>query len=297
MKFRNMFLKYMTPAGNDGAADGSGMTDKPTGEDQTGEGETQQQQEQAKHGEGDNKPTDREAKLLKESMTRKARIQELEGEMNALRSQYEGLDVNLYKEMLEERKARQQQAEKDEQERLKAEGKFDELLAAQERQRESAIAQVKEHYEKELSGKESEIDGLKELLGKQDELIKKLTIENAFSSSQYIRDELVPAFTPSRTKKLYGEYFDVEGGKIVPYDKPVGDASRTVLVDKDGNPLAFDAAIARLVESDPDADAMKRSKHRPGAGSNSEGLPASQKASPIKPGVGRIEAALSRQSK
>lgn len=288
MKFRNMFLKYMSPAGDEGAAEGSGMAEGQEQGQEQGKGE-------AGAAEGEHKPTDREAKLLKEAMSRKARIQELEGEIGTLQGKYKDVDVDLYKELLQERAERQQQQNKDEQERLKAEGKFDELLAAQERQRESAISQIKGHYETELSAKDASLAELQKQIGEKDALISALTIDNAFSGSQYIRDELVPAFTPSRTKKLYGEHFETEGGKIVPYDKPRGEKDRTVMVDKDGNPLAFEAAIAKLVEADPDADAMKRSKHKQGAASATDGLPASQKPAPIRPGVGRIEAALNKQ--
>lgn len=283
MLFRNMLLKYHSPAGDDGAADGA------AGEPKQGS-QQQESQQEPQSGEPDaSKPTDREAELLKESMSRKQRIRELE-------DKYKDVDIDLYKTMLQERAARDEEIQRQEQDRLKAEGKFDELLAAQKRQNESVIAQVKAQYEQELSGKTNDLNALQTQVTEQQKLINSLTINNAFANSQFIRDELVSAFSPVRTQKLYGEYFDVEGGNIVPYDKPRGDDSRTVMVDKNGKPLAFEAAIARLVEADPDADAMKRSKHKPGAGSSSNGMPANQKPATIRPGIGRIEAALNKQA-
>lgn len=283
MLFRNMFLKYMSPAGADGDASGSGQQ----------EGASQEQQQQSEPGDKDkpdNKPTDREAELLREVMSKKAKIQELE-------DKHKDVDVDLYKTMLAERAERDQEAQRLEQERLKAEGKFDELLAAQKRQSDSAIAQVKSQYEQELTGKIGELSTLQQQLAAQQQLIESLTINNSFANSQFIRDELVPAFSPTRTQKLYGEHFDVIEGKITPFDKPRGDKDRTVMVDKNGAPLAFEEAIARLVDADPDAAAMKRSKHKNGAASGTSGQPAQQKPATVAPGVGRIQAALNAQAK
>lgn len=288
MLFRNMFLKYYNKAGDDGAAAGGAGADAGA-EQQAQQAQQEQQAQQQEQKQGEQKPTDREAELLKESMGRKQRIRELE-------EQFKDVDVELYKSMLQERAAQQEQAQLQEQDRLKAEGKFDELLAAQKRQNESAIAQVKTQYEKELSDRTGELTKMQEQIDQQASIINTLTVNNAFANSPFIRDELVSAFSPARTQKLYGEHFDVENGNVVPYDKPRGDASRTVMVDKDGKPLTFEAAIARLVETDPDADAMKRSKHKQGAASHSNGMAAKEKAAPIKPGIGRIEAALNKQA-
>ena len=280
MKYRNMFLKYMAPAGDDGAADGG------AGGDNGQEGE---KQEGTPSGEPEHKPSDKEAQLLKEVMAKKTALKQME-------EKFKDVDPELYRTMLQERQQLQDsaQAEADrlEQERLKAEGKFDELLQAQARQADSRVEQVKAQYQKELSEATGELEGLKAQLEGQQTLINSLTIDSAFANSQFIREELLPAFNPAKTKKLYGEHFDVVEGKVVAFDKPRGATDRAQLVNKDGNPLAFEEAISRLVESDPDADAMKRSKHKEGAGSFSTSQTAAQKPPVIQPGVSRITAAL-----
>ena len=280
MKYRNMFLKYMAPAGDDGAADGGAAGDN---------GQEGKKQEDPPSGESEHKPSDKEAQLLKEVMTKKAALKQME-------EKFKDIDPELYRVMLQERQQLQEQtqaeADRQEQERLKAEGKFDELLQAQARQADSRVEQVKAQYQKELSEATAELEGLKAQLEGQQTLINSLTIDSAFANSQFIREELLPAFNPAKTKKLYGEHFDVVEGKVVAFDKPRGATDRAQLVNKDGNPLAFEEAISRLVESDPDADAMKRSKHKEGAGSFSTSQTAAQKPPVIQPGVSRITAAL-----
>lgn len=283
MKYRNMFLKYMAPAGDDGAADGGADGDN---------GQEGKKQEDPPSGEPEHKPSDKEAQLLKEVMTKKAALKQME-------EKFKDIDPELYRAMLQERQQLQEQtqaeADRQEQERLKAEGKFDELLQAQARQADSRVEQVKAQYQKELSEATGELEGLKAQLEGQQTLINSLTIDSAFANSQFIREELLPAFNPAKTKKLYGEHFDVVEGKVVAFDKPRGATDRAQLVNKDGNPLAFEEAISRLVESDPDADAMKRSKHKEGAGSFSTSQTAAQKPPVIQPGVSRITAALNAQ--
>lgn len=279
MLYRNMFLKYMAPVEGDGTpGEGAPAGTPPT--DPVDPVDTA-------------KPTDKEAELLKEVMAKKAAIKDLETKFN-------GIDVELYNTMLQERETTEQarQAEQAtlEQERLKAEGKFDELLQAQSRQNDSKIEQVKTQFQKELDAANTELTNAKELVRSMTSTIEALTIDSSFANSQFIHEELVPAFNPAKTKKLYGEYFDVIDGNVVAFDKPRGAADRTGMVNKDGKPLAFEEAISRLVESDPDADAMKRSKHKDGSGSGTNGQQAQQKQQPIQSGVGRIAAALNAQS-
>ncbi len=280
MKYRNMFLKYMASAGDDGAADCGAAGDN---------GQEGKKQEDPPSGEHEHKPSDKEAQLLKEVMTKKAALKQME-------EKFKDIDPELYRTMLQERQQLQEQtqaeADRQELERLKAEGKFDELLQAQARQADSRVELVKAQYQKELSEATGELEGLKAQLEGQQTLINSLTIDSAFANSQFIREELLPAFNPAKTKKLYGEHFDVVEGKVVAFDKPRGATDRAQLVNKDGNPLAFEEAISRLVESDPDADAMKRSKHKEGAGSFSTSQTAAQKPPVIQPGVSRITAAL-----
>ena len=285
MLFRNMFLKYMAPAGDDGDASGGSGADQDADQ-----GEKKPADQSADQ---DNKPSDKEAELLKEVMAKKAALRGLE-------EKFKDIDPDLYRNMLQERQqgetARQAEQDRLEQERLKAEGKFDELLQAQSRQSDSRVEQVKSQFQKELDTAKTELDTAKQQLSAQQSLINTLTVDSAFANSQFIREELLPAFNPAKTKKLYGEHFDVVEGSVVAFDKPRDAADRAPMVNKDGNPLAFEEAIARLVESDPDADAMKRSKHKEGAGSFTAQQAAAQKAAAIQPGVSRIAAALNAKN-
>ncbi len=56
---------------------------------------------------------------------------------------------------------------------------------------------------------------------------------------------------------------------MVGYDKPRGAQNRTALVDQYGNAIAFDHAMRKIVEADPEKDHLLRSKVKPGAGSSS----------------------------
>jgi hypothetical protein len=95
---------------------------------------------------------------------------------------------------------------------------------------------------------------------------------------------------------VYGDHFESENGTVVAYDKPKGAEGRTKLIDGSGNPLGFEAAIKKLVDSDPERDNLVKSKVAPGAGSKTtDGKPTTQKTE-LK-GLARIQAALEAQKK
>lgn len=100
--------------------------------------------------------------------------------------------------------------------------------------------------------------------------INELTVGNSFSGSIFIRDNLT--LSSAKTRVLYGDHFDTEGGKVTAYDKPRGAANRTALVDSHGNPLDFEASIERIILGDPDKDSILKSKMRKGAGSRHQNL-------------------------
>ena len=56
---------------------------------------------------------------------------------------------------------------------------------------------------------------------------------------------------------------------MVGYDKPRGSAGRAQLVDQLGNPVAFEDAMRKIIEADPDKDSLLRSKVKQGANSQS----------------------------
>jgi hypothetical protein len=84
----------------------------------------------------------------------------------------------------------------------------------------------------------------------------------------------------------------------VVYDKPAGAKDRAPLVDAKGDPLPFDAAIAKLVDADEDRDSMKKSKMKPGSGSTTTTATtttAANEPAATEGGLSKIQAALRAQ--
>ncbi|HHJ4449796.1 TPA: hypothetical protein ACQJMR_005500, partial [Raoultella ornithinolytica] len=80
--------------------------------------------------------------------------------------------------------------------------------------------------------------------------------------------------TPAKARVIYGSHFEIgEDGQVVGYDKPAGAKDRAVLVDGQGNPLAFESAIERILRADPEADALLRSEAKQGAHSKTTTKP------------------------
>ena len=130
------------------------------------------------------------------------------------------------------------------------------------------IEQHKKELETLTNAKSEEVKRLSEDLNKTSTLIKELTIGRAFSESSFIRESLT--LTPSKTRTVYGGHFELQGDKVVAYDKPVGSETRTILVDANGEPLSFDKAMAKLIDMDDDRDSLLRSKMKPGSGSEND---------------------------
>jgi len=197
------------------------------------------------------KITEAEAKLLKESMKRKARIKELEQELSDFKSkltQFDGIDPESIKQLLKER-------EDTEKTKLEQQGNWNALKdkMAKEHQAE------KEQLRQQLEQMQQQFQG-------SQQVIEKLTLTSQFDSSKFITEELV--LTPRKAKAVYGTCFDIdETGTVVGYDKPRGESNRTMLVDGSGDPLPFDEAMKRLIEADPDRDELLKAKRRAGASS------------------------------
>jgi hypothetical protein len=215
---------------------------------------------------------DEKAKLIKESMERKARIKELEEQLKA----FDGVDAEA---------ARKAAAEKAEAEKkaLEKAGDFDRLKAM-----------MADEHQKAIDAEKARAKALEEQLTSKDRVINELTLGSAFNGSAFINGELV--LTPSKTRAVYGAHFDIEDGKVIGYDKPAGAAERTKLVDGSGNPLAFEDALKKLVDTDPDRERLIKSKLAAGAGSKTDGLPAKQAGEDKTAGRSRIELALAARS-
>lgn len=213
-----------------------------------------------------NKPTDKEAELLKEVMQKKERIKSLE----ELAKKFEGVDLEAYAAyQAEKQKAEQEKAEA-EKKRLEQAGEWDRLRKQMAEENEKVVKSVKE----QLTAVQAELNQ------KQTTIIE-LTVGQAFANSKVISDELT--LTPRKARAIFGSHFEVQNGEVVGFDKPAGADKRTPLVDAQGNHLPFEAALKKLVEADPDRDSILKAKIQPGSGAN--GGPA-HKAPPANKGQG-----------
>lgn len=276
MKFRNQYLKYMNPAGDDGAAGGGGGEGN---NDDKGEGE-----------DGKGKPSDREAQLLKESMSRKEKI----GQLEARLAEFEGIDPKAFREMQERLQAFDQKERDQVNAKLVEQGRFDEALAAMRAEHEGVLNQVRTQSSAELQAANQEREQLRAQLSAYQAQIEDLTVGAAFGNSAFIREELVQAMNPERSRRLYGDHFDIVEGKVVGYDKPRGQDGRVPLVDKDGQPVSFDEAFKRVLSSQSDYETLIRSSAKPGAGSGTRDDKATDPTQKIGTGVNRIAAALNK---
>lgn len=208
----------------------------------------------ADKAEADKKTTDREAELLKESMARKAALKDANERINEMQEQlkgWEGLDIDQVRDLIK--------AQKDEEtRRLEAKGEFDTIKK-----------QMVEAHEAEMKTLNDTIKDLQSQIGSRDGEIDKLSIGNTFGQSQFIADKLT--LPPTKARALYGAHFERnDEGKVVGYDKPAGAPGRALLVDGSGDPLAFDLALNKIVDADPDKDSLYKSALKPGAGSKTD---------------------------
>ena len=253
----------------------------------------------------DNKPSAEEAKLIKEVMAKKDKInsQAVQIAAQATKSEeqaaalsdmqeklkaFDGVDMTAYQELLDTQK---KQADK----KLEDEGEWDKLKANMQTSFESEKTQMADAHKSALEALKTDsqkiIDDLNDKLNGNNALIENLTVGASFSGSKYVSDDLVPQAAHVRT--LYGSHFDVENGKVVAYDKPRGNAERAKLVDAEGQSLKFDSAIEKIISSDANGEFIIRSQQKPG--SNSDTQNADGKAGKtIGTGVNRIKAALDK---
>lgn len=272
---RNVWMKYRSPTdgeGNDLGGGGAGDAgDKEGAAKEGGEGG-----EGDKGAAGAKKPSDEEARLLKENMKRKEELRKAAEEKAALEAklkQFEGIDPEAVRKLLAEQKTAEEK-------QLEAKGDYERL-----KQR------MAEEHSRETATLKAQIEALNAELGKTKGTINELSIGTQFGQSKFISEELT--LTPAKARVIYADYFDLEDGKVVGYDKPRGAANRTALVDQYGNAVAFDEALRKIVEADPEKDHLLKSKMKPGAGSDSKkpsGIPAKE-AGPVS-AVSRIASGL-----
>lgn len=256
------------PEGGDGGGSNGGEGDDAEGDEGEGEdgdpGDAEGQgsdggssdgagdDEDDGEGDGGEKPTDREAKLLKEVMKHKGKAREaleaskkVQTDLNNLKAALGDLKPEDISQIVADRK---QQKIKDQEKR----GEYDRIVEQMRNENQAALNAVGE----ELKTKKAE-------LATALETIESLTVGREFSDSAFIREN--SALPPSIARKEFGEYFDNVDGVVVGYDKPRGSENRTPLVDANGNPKKFNDAIKQLFEGHPDSKSLLRAKAKPGS--------------------------------
>lgn len=279
------FMPQIALNAEDGTGAGGATDDKAAEEaaaaakDETaGEKESKaESKDESKDGKSDKpKPTQREAELLKEVMDKKDKLKSTQKELEAIRQQlkdFEGIEPQKIRDMLKAQADAEKAA-------AEAKGDF-------ERVKQMMADEHAKEIEKVRAEKDQASTALQDALNR----INELTIGDAFARSNFIKDELI--LTPAKARTVYGSHFEMQDGVVVAYDKPKGAANRTLLVDGAGEALGFEDAVKKLVEADPDRDAMLRSKLKEGAGSKPATEKATQKTEDGLSGVSRIAAALS----
>lgn len=248
MRFKKLMSRFMDQAGEGkdlGGDDGAAAANATT------EVAKKAAPEAPEADKGVARPSDAEAKLLKDVMKQKARTAELEAELTSAKAALkltEGIDLEKARSML----AEQEEAER---KRAVAAGEFDRLTK-----------QMGERHTTEKTTMTQQIEEANRGNSALKQQIAELTVGSAFTQSRFVADELT--LTPSKARVIYGPHFEYKDGKVVGYDKPASASDRTVLVSAAGEPLSFEDAMLKIVEADPDRDQLIRSKMKSGAGSN-----------------------------
>uniref|UniRef100_A0AAU6W059 DUF6651 domain-containing protein n=1 Tax=Pseudomonas phage Nican01 TaxID=3138540 RepID=A0AAU6W059_9CAUD len=229
--------------------------------------------------EGGNKPSDAEAKLLKELMDYKGKAKQAADELKAYKDAAGESKPEELKALIEAKKTAEREA-------LEKRGEYDRILE-----------QVKSEHAKELKALQDKLEEQNLLLSQKDESLVNLTVGRAFSESPFIREKsVIPA---SIARKEFGTHVDIVDGAAVVYDKPRGASERTPLVGADGKPKSFEEGIAALYAAHPEASAMIRAQSKPGAGSQNADLGGKKpddQGDKIGSGVSRIAAGLAKKN-
>ncbi len=232
-------------------------------------------------GSAGSKPTDAEAKLLKEVMDKKTKLKDAQDQLTKLSEQlrkFDGMDADQIRAMLadvEDRKVKD----------LEAKGQWDALKK-----------QLVDQHTKALQDRDALLKQSTESSSTLEGKIADLTVGNAFGQSKFIAENV--ALPASKARTLFGAHFEFDGEQVVAYDKPKGAATRAVLVDSKGDPLSFEAAIEKLIDADPDRDQLRKSKVKAGASSKTEPKAAGAPAKNVElTGASRIAAALTAARK
>lgn len=214
------------------------------------------------------------AELLREVMDKKAKLkaaQEAELAAKKALEAYEGVDPAKVKELLRKEMDAERAA-------AEAKGDFERVKTMMVDEHKKELKKIQDELEAERNNRKGDQN-----------LIDELTIGNSFGNSDFIRDNLT--ISPAKARRLYGDHFERQGGVVVAYDKPAGEANRTMLVNANGDPLSFDEALGRIVDADPDKKGVLKSRAKPGAGSSTD-IDKSKTEKPVLTGKAAIVAAV-----
>jgi hypothetical protein len=228
------------------------------------------------------KLTDKEYEFLTDALKHKQTAREAKAALeaaNAKLKDFEGLDAAAIKKLVKDQADAAKAAKDAELKAAEAAGDVERIKKMMGEEHTKVVTEL----ETKLAEKDTLINGAQKT-------IEDLTVGSAFSQSTYIRDELV--IPPTMARQVYSSHFDVVNGKVVPFDKPRGEAGRTQLVDASGNALSVDGALKKIIEASPDRDRLVRSKIATGAGSKTEKGGSDENAGDGLRGMARITAAL-----
>lgn len=273
------YLKQLMKRGGymDPAADETGAG-KSAGGNASESGEKAGDDKAGKSGAGG--LSDKEADLLREVMDKKAKLKEAQDQLtqvNARLKDFDGIDPNAVRSLLQEQKDR---AAKE----LEAKGEWETLKKQMQEAHQSELAAAIQHAAEASSS-------TAQLRSK----IAELTVGHSFANSRFLTTS--SDLPPSKMRVFFGSHFEFDGAQVVGYDKPAGAAGRAPLVDGSGAPLSFEVAIEKLVRADPDAANLLKGEIKPGARSSSEKTVIAPQVNSNLRGVSRIAAALALQKK
>jgi len=198
---------------------------------------------------GKDKPTDAEAKLLKEVMEKKAALQaanEAKVALEAKLKAFDGLDATEIRALAEAKRVADEAS-------LVAKGDWERLKT-----------QMADTHGKEKATLVTQLEAANTAKSALVSQIAELTVGNAFGTSKFVTEALT--LTPNKARVIYGGHFEFKDGVVTGFDKPAGASDRTPLVDASGNALAFDDAMTKIVEADSDRDQLLKSRSKSGSG-------------------------------
>lgn len=233
--------------------------------------------EKNKQNPGDGKPSDAEAKLLKELMALKDKAKAADAELKAFKDAAGELKSEDLKALIDAKKDADRQA-------LEKRGEYDRILE-----------QVKTEHAKEIDKLKADLAAAQLVVTQRDESLVELTVGRSFSESAFIREKSVlPA---SIARNQFGAYVDLVDGAAVVYDKPRGAAERTPFVGADGKAKSFDEGLAALYAAHPDHESLIKAQGKPGAGSHNadHGKKPKDESTTVLSGVSRIAHGLSKK--